>query len=342
MTLRSAALAGTLICLAPRALSAAPQAPAVHLEPGAPALADQRYATGRQLYASNDLAGALAEFQVADSLFPGSAKLTFNLARVHERLAHWSEALTYYQRYLSLAPQAEDAADVRAIVAVLQARVAQAEAAALGAIRVDCDVPGEPVAMDDRPDRRTCGSTWTGLPAGSHTVHLHLDPFPATHTTAEVAVGQTTVTSLLPTPRLTLTTKAPVAEVRLNGYSITPLPVVARPVPPGLVQVDAIDQDGRPGQASLTLSPGENRTFDLEFVAPETRPRPVWPAWAMGTGGVLLAAGLGLLAYHEVRNGDGLASDTHDVLKILVPALSFTGGAVLATGVFGFVFGETE
>jgi hypothetical protein len=288
MSPRHFVLAGLLIGLVPRPLIAAPpaagQPPAARLEPGATPLAEQRYAAGRRLYASNDLAGALAEFQVADSLFPNSAKLAFNLGRVHERLGHWPEALVSYQRYLALAPQAEDATDVRAIAVILQARIAQAEAASRGALRVDCDVAGQPVEVDGRPGLEACGATWTALSEGPHIVRLHTDPLRVSEHRADVVAGQTTILALLPTPRLTAPAEVSIAEVQ----------------------------------------PAETAA---------------WPPWAAATGGVLLATGLGLLTYHEVHNGDDLSRETHDVLKVLVPTLSVTGGATLSIGLIGFLSG---
>ncbi len=93
------------------------------LEAGAPPLAVQRYQNGRQLYGAGDLAGAAAEFRSALTLFPNSAKLAFNLARVLERLGEIQEASSMYRRYLGLAPQAEDRANIEALAAALEARV---------------------------------------------------------------------------------------------------------------------------------------------------------------------------------------------------------------------------
>ena len=56
---------------------------------------------------------AIHSFQVAAQLVP-SADLWFNIARAHEELGEWEQAIEHYRRYLELAtPGAIDRDDVR-------------------------------------------------------------------------------------------------------------------------------------------------------------------------------------------------------------------------------------
>ena len=79
---------------------------------------------GRQLYRKGDFEGALREFMVAHALVPSSARLTYNIARVLERLGRVEDAIDFYEKYLTLAPGADDRAEVEGFVAGLTALLA--------------------------------------------------------------------------------------------------------------------------------------------------------------------------------------------------------------------------
>lgn len=96
------------------------------LESGAPAMAEQRYQLARSLYREGRLDQALQEFKSALDLFPRSTKLAFNIARVAERLGKLDVAAKHYRLYLTLAPAAEDRAQVQQLVDSLERRL-QAE-----------------------------------------------------------------------------------------------------------------------------------------------------------------------------------------------------------------------
>ncbi len=59
-----------------------------------------------------DLSLAASEFQKATEIEPGMAAAWFNLAQVQARRGNFSEAIAGFQRYLELAPNAEDAGKV--------------------------------------------------------------------------------------------------------------------------------------------------------------------------------------------------------------------------------------
>lgn len=99
------------------------------LEPGAPAMATQRYVLGRVAYGQGHFAEALQELEVAYALFPTSVKLAYNLARTNERLERWADAARYYRRYLELAPTATDHAEISAVISVMDRRAEAARPA---------------------------------------------------------------------------------------------------------------------------------------------------------------------------------------------------------------------
>lgn len=93
------------------------------LEPGAPALAVQRYALGIDHYRARRFDHAAEEFEAALLVFPASAKLAYNLGRCYERLGRPSAAIEQYRRYLKRTPGAPDRDSVQRLLSALEKRV---------------------------------------------------------------------------------------------------------------------------------------------------------------------------------------------------------------------------
>lgn len=72
-----------------------------------------------------DLAGAEEEFRIATEIDPTMAAAWFNLGAVLTRMQRFEEAIASYNRYLDLAPNAEDAPRIRDEVIKLQYRQEQ-------------------------------------------------------------------------------------------------------------------------------------------------------------------------------------------------------------------------
>ena len=98
---------------------------AAGLSDDAPPMARQRYEIGKRLYRQGKFAEAAVEFRTALSLHPKSARLAFNLARALERAGDLAGAAAQYEAYLRLAPTADDAGDVRAVLASLHGQLAE-------------------------------------------------------------------------------------------------------------------------------------------------------------------------------------------------------------------------
>jgi tetratricopeptide (TPR) repeat protein len=129
-----------LLCAASAAYGQAVQP----LGGGAPELAEQRYVIGYELYRKGKFAEAASEFQTGLDLFPNSSRLAFNLARALERAGRPKDAITAYERYLALAPQAADAPQVRVVVDSLRRRVASARSA----LRIYSEPAGAEILVD--------------------------------------------------------------------------------------------------------------------------------------------------------------------------------------------------
>jgi tetratricopeptide (TPR) repeat protein len=109
----------TLVVLC--ALAGAASAQVDQVDPDTEA-ARRHFDKGRALYEQGRYDDALSEFEVARKLKP-LPDLDFNIARTHERREAWGEAMAAYERYLAARPDAPDAAEMRARIEVLRARV---------------------------------------------------------------------------------------------------------------------------------------------------------------------------------------------------------------------------
>ncbi|MCA9559336.1 MAG: tetratricopeptide repeat protein, partial [Myxococcales bacterium] len=105
---------------------------------GAPALAQpteqarvqatEAYEAGVAAFKAKDFAEALARFERAYKLDP-SPVLLYNLARTHQEMRHWTQAIEHFELYLARVPDGDDRADVEARVRTMRNLLAEIEAA---------------------------------------------------------------------------------------------------------------------------------------------------------------------------------------------------------------------
>lgn len=98
-------------------------------EPGAvdpdTEVAQRHFRLGIELYAQERYLEAIEQFQRAKLARP-SAAFEYNIGRAHDRLGNWQAALAGYERYLAMARNPTDAAEVRARIEQLHARIREA------------------------------------------------------------------------------------------------------------------------------------------------------------------------------------------------------------------------
>ncbi|HEY1537388.1 MAG TPA: PEGA domain-containing protein [Polyangiaceae bacterium] len=130
------------------------------------ASARARYQEGADAYSAGRYKDAVDLFLEADQLFP-SAPLSFNVARAYEHIGDDAGALRWYRDYLRRAPAAENAADVKAIIAALAQTLAKK---GVQQLTVLSSPAGATVTVDGTPVGVT---PWTGeLSPGKHRLLL--------------------------------------------------------------------------------------------------------------------------------------------------------------------------
>ncbi len=131
-------------------------------------IARRHFDRGTALYGEGKYAEAIAEFEAARNAKPVPA-LDYNIGRAYDRMEHPRDAIEAYERYLTRAPNAPDAAEVRARVSALKERTAApATAAAPPPVAATAAPPPLPPPAYDSPPllKRHRIATWAVGGAG--------------------------------------------------------------------------------------------------------------------------------------------------------------------------------
>lgn len=178
-----AALAA-LTVLPPRALAQEAEEPVAGAAPenvDATRQAREHFMAGLEQFRSHQYRQAIQSFELAARLVP-SADLQYNIARAHEELAEYDQAIERYQAYLRDRVDPPDRAQLEAHIASLRER-AEAERArsrsapTTGSLRLTANYDGADVVLDGAPAGT---SPWTAprdVEAGRHTLSVTREGF---------------------------------------------------------------------------------------------------------------------------------------------------------------------
>jgi tetratricopeptide (TPR) repeat protein len=139
--------------------------------PGPRTEAEIRYSRGVEAFRARRYREAADEFEKADELAP-SAAYAYNVGLALDRLGDTGGALEAYRQYLRRRLNADNAGDVLARIARLEAKLAEQ---GLRQLTITSQPPGAAVAIDGA----AVGVTpWTSeLPEGSHRVRISLQGY---------------------------------------------------------------------------------------------------------------------------------------------------------------------
>lgn len=139
---------------------------------------------GMQLLDQENYDAALVEFMRAYDLVgehPARPLILFNVARAHERLFRYSEALEFYNRFLAEAgPDAPQRSEAESTIRVLEGL--------LGTLEIRSNVPAE-VWVNGRESGASPGEV--RVPGGSHTVELRAPGYQDSRQQVQLAARET-------------------------------------------------------------------------------------------------------------------------------------------------------
>lgn len=259
--------------------------------------ARQAFGAAQKLYQASRFAEALQRFEEAQALKPHPV-IIFNIARCHELLGNFAQALEAYREYLRLSPGATDRAAVRASIAKLEKKVVTQT------LIVNAEPAGARVTVDGKP--AGVAPATIEVSAGEHTLEVSAEGYEALERQVSVAPGRTVE-----------------LEVALKASA------------PPAVSADVPRQEKEP---VLTPSPPAPEPIVTAPVEPPRRGRTfTWIAGGTALAAGAVAAGLGVGASvnaSELKSGDGTRTSM-EAGQLATSAQGMATGANVAWGVAG-------
>jgi len=156
--------------------------------------ARRAFERGSRLYQQARYAEAAAAFEEAYRAVPNGVVL-YNLGQCYEKLGELEKALSSYQEYLRLVPQAEDREAVQTIIAGLEGRL---EAVKRPKVTLSSEPSGALVSLDGQERGPT---PWSEpVEVGTHQLSLELKGYQSLRRELEVRAGEPVQLHLVLTP----------------------------------------------------------------------------------------------------------------------------------------------
>jgi hypothetical protein len=281
------ATVGHLATAAPR-----PQAPPAPPPPAAPAeeTASERAASirsqGNEAMLGMRYSDALSSYEQAAALAPDDVGLDYSIARAHQMLGNYPEALTALERFESRASP-----ETKAKVGKLDDLFAQIRPR-VSSMQLRCAIPGARVIVRNR----VLGATPlppTRLDSGAATVQLELEGFFTEARDVVLPGGGSITLDIELHPRstsgmLSIRTDPMGAEVLVDGRpSGTSTPRIELALPAGPHEVLAHREGYDDARVPIFLAPGSSRDLSI----PMSKSVPITARWWFWSGVVLAVAG---------------------------------------------------
>lgn len=255
-----AALALTFVALTLGTVAFAPQASAQRgSQPatGTPENADaarqarEHFLRGQQHFDAREFEEAVVAFEAAAALVP-SADLWYNIARSHEELRHYDEAVEYYRRYLRDRVDPPDRARIEQHIAQLEAeaesqRLAAHAAPTTGTLEVRVAQEGASVSVDSAPVGVAPLTEPLTLDPGLHALSIDLDGYIPFRSEVRLSAGLATLATVDLQPA---TRYRSVRGRRIFTWIVGALAVAAAGTSLGLgIRAQRLENQGRLGDA---------------------------------------------------------------------------------------------
>ncbi len=185
------------------------------------------YASGKAKMDAGDYAGAVVDFQMADTMWPGAAP-KYNVAYCYDKMGRTNDALAAYKRFLASNPDAKYADKVALSQQRIKAIEAESKAKATGKVILaitPANVPGVAVRIDGTP----VAGLEHDLSAGPHSIEVTAPGYGLYSQQIDV-VGSTRLDlpiTLQPAPRSTPRSSSKGNGLIIAGFVVGGVGVVA-------------------------------------------------------------------------------------------------------------------
>ena len=221
--------------------------------------AREHFTAGLQHFQSHQYREAIQSFELAARLVP-SADISFNIARAHEELSEYDQAIQAYQNYLRDRVDPPDRAQVEAHIEALRER-AEAERAALrsrpttGTLRLTTDRDGDAVQLDGADAGLSPWAEPRELQAGRHGLSVTREGYVPFRSEVSIERGLTTAAyaDLLPETRYVAQRSDPIFAWIVWGAGVAAL---AGSIGLGIVANDVAQTDLSEARTLAAFSDG--------------------------------------------------------------------------------------
>ncbi|MCA9577027.1 MAG: PEGA domain-containing protein [Polyangiales bacterium] len=209
--------------------------------------AREHFVRGQQHFDAREFAEAVESFEAAAALVP-SADLWYNIARAHEELRHFDQAVDYYRRYLRDRVDPPDRARIEQHITELEAeaeaqRLAAHAAPTTGTLTVSVAQDGASVSVDSAPVGTSPLSEPLTLEPGLHALSVDLDGYVPFRSEVRLSAGLGTLATIDLQP---LTQFRSVRGRRIYTWIVGALAVAAAGTSLGLgIRAQRLENQGR-------------------------------------------------------------------------------------------------
>ncbi len=209
--------------------------------------AREHFMLGQQHFDAGRFEEAVAAFEQAAALVP-SADLWYNIARAHEELRHYEQAVEYYRRYLRDRVDPPDRARIEEHITRLEAeaearRLAEHAAPTTGTLEIRVDQAGADVSVDGTSVGVSPLSVPLTLDPGLHALSVDLDGYIPFRSEVRLSAGLAALATVQLQP---LTSYRSVRGRRLFTWIVGAFAVAAMGTSLGLgIRAQRLENQGR-------------------------------------------------------------------------------------------------
>lgn len=278
----------------------------------------QHVEAGKRAYDSGNFEKSLHEFRRAYDLLH-HPDFMYRIALAHDRLGHLEEAVSSYRKFLEMAPETDDRAQIERTIEELEDRLERTSPA----IEVDTHPSGADVFVGDEEEPRGVTDLELDVDPGRHDLLILKDGFVPMERTVSVERGQTVTLDVELTPRETPDDDEGSTQTVSTGPPVGPIVLISLSAASAIATtVGGLRYHNLNNRADRLRQEGKREEFDR--VATQTL---TWRNIAIITGSVTaITAGTAIL-WLSLRSDSGGGQASHR-RPVVAPYATLRGAGV--------------